>query len=171
MIEYTPTPDFYNDYICHYGVKGMKWGKHIKIKPDAKEGLSDAYKQLANMSDEEYYNRLSKVKLTKKSGGKSSSSTGSKEKKGSSGKSSSSSSGEKKSAAKSESSSEKSEKKEATTTPKVTLSNLKNEAHKNDQPEKKTPTPANTLTDDSEVKKAKRRELLKIWVKRGTRLS
>lgn len=27
MIGYTPTPDYYNDYICHYGVKGMKWGK------------------------------------------------------------------------------------------------------------------------------------------------
>ena len=27
MIGYTPTPDYYNDYIAHYGVKGMKWGK------------------------------------------------------------------------------------------------------------------------------------------------
>lgn len=26
MIGYTPTPDFYNDYIAHYGVPGMKWG-------------------------------------------------------------------------------------------------------------------------------------------------
>lgn len=26
MIEYTPTPDFYRDYICHHGVKGQQWG-------------------------------------------------------------------------------------------------------------------------------------------------
>ena len=30
MIEYTPTPDFYEDYICHYGVKGMRWRKGRK---------------------------------------------------------------------------------------------------------------------------------------------
>ncbi len=28
MIGYTSTPtNFYEDYICHYGIKGMKWGK------------------------------------------------------------------------------------------------------------------------------------------------
>lgn len=26
---YTPTPDYYNDYLCHYGVKGMKWRKRL----------------------------------------------------------------------------------------------------------------------------------------------
>lgn len=26
MINYTPTPDYYNDYICHHGIKGQKWG-------------------------------------------------------------------------------------------------------------------------------------------------
>jgi len=31
MIGYTPTPDYYNDYICHYGVKGMKW-RHRKSR-------------------------------------------------------------------------------------------------------------------------------------------
>lgn len=30
MIEYTSTPDFYNEYIAHYGVKGMKWRKGRK---------------------------------------------------------------------------------------------------------------------------------------------
>ena len=27
MQGYTPTPDFYNDYIAHHGILGMKWGK------------------------------------------------------------------------------------------------------------------------------------------------
>lgn len=26
MTGYTPTPDFYNDYIAHHGIKGQKWG-------------------------------------------------------------------------------------------------------------------------------------------------
>lgn len=26
MREYQPTPDFYNDYIAHHGIKGQKWG-------------------------------------------------------------------------------------------------------------------------------------------------
>ena len=32
MIGYTPTPDYYNDYLCHYGVKGMKWHKRLAKK-------------------------------------------------------------------------------------------------------------------------------------------
>ena len=31
MDSYTPTPNYYDDYICHYGVKGMKWRYH-KLK-------------------------------------------------------------------------------------------------------------------------------------------
>ena len=26
MQEYTPTPDFYNDYLAHHGILGMRWG-------------------------------------------------------------------------------------------------------------------------------------------------
>lgn len=30
MINYTPTPNFYDDYIAHYGVLGMRWGHRKK---------------------------------------------------------------------------------------------------------------------------------------------
>ena len=89
MQEYTPTPDFYNDYICHYGVKGMKWHYH---KPKVGENASAAYKRVGSMSDKEYNDILSRIKLTKSSkGGKSAASKekatkGSSEKKASSGK-------------------------------------------------------------------------------------
>ncbi len=36
MQEYTPTPDFYDDYIAHYGVKGMKWGRRKKRNKNGK---------------------------------------------------------------------------------------------------------------------------------------
>ena len=29
MRGYTPTPDFYDEYIAHYGIPGMKWKNHI----------------------------------------------------------------------------------------------------------------------------------------------
>lgn len=32
MVQYQATPDYYNDYIAHYGKKGMKWHKHLKGK-------------------------------------------------------------------------------------------------------------------------------------------
>jgi len=32
MVQYQATPDYYNDYIAHYGVKGMKWKKRLKGK-------------------------------------------------------------------------------------------------------------------------------------------
>jgi len=62
MNDYTPTPDFYNDYICHYGVKGMKWHKHNAAM--AKATGSSAYATLAGWSDDEYQKRLARVKLT-----------------------------------------------------------------------------------------------------------
>ena len=39
MIGYTPTPDYYNDYICHYGVKGMKWRNHVYKAKSKMRGL------------------------------------------------------------------------------------------------------------------------------------
>lgn len=92
-----------DETLAHYGVKGMKW-KYHKPKIDT-TNASDAYKRLASMSDEDYNNLLSRIKLTKSSkGGKSSTakdkkekaSKGSSEKKESSGKSSSKGSAEKK---------------------------------------------------------------------------
>lgn len=51
MTGYTPTPDFYNEYICHsnlsddelihYGVKGMKWRRR-KTRTNKKKGYAKA---------------------------------------------------------------------------------------------------------------------------------
>lgn len=63
MIEYTSTPtNFYEDYICHYGKKGMKWKRH-KYASD-----SDAYKRLNVMSDDDYWKRVNAAKLVGKKG-------------------------------------------------------------------------------------------------------
>lgn len=79
-----------DETLAHYGVKGMKW-KYHKPKIDT-ANASDAYKRLASMSDKDYNDILSRIKLTKSSkGGKSAASKekttkGSSEKKASSGK-------------------------------------------------------------------------------------
>jgi len=33
MQTYQSTPDYYNEYIAHYGIKGMKWKKHKAVNP------------------------------------------------------------------------------------------------------------------------------------------
>lgn len=67
-----------DETLAHYGVKGMKWKYH---KPKVGENASAAYKQLAAMSDKDYNDILSRIKLTKSSkGGKSATSKEKKEK-------------------------------------------------------------------------------------------
>ena len=67
MIGYTPTPDYYNDYICHYGTKGMKWGKRkaktqsnkahkAKIKTYGNTTLKDKYKATLKKRSDIYDN-------------------------------------------------------------------------------------------------------------------
>lgn len=81
MIDYTPTPtNFYEDYICHYGIKGMKWKRH-KYASD-----SDAYKRLNAMGDDEYWSRVKAAKLVGKKGSSSKSAKASAGKKEGSGK-------------------------------------------------------------------------------------
>lgn len=78
MIEYTPTPDFYNDYICHKGVKGMKWRYHKRTGLDP----NTAYGRLQKRNDIE--SLVDKAKLVGKKGSSKSSTKGTKEKTGSS---------------------------------------------------------------------------------------
>lgn len=106
MDNYTPTPDYYYDYICHAGVKGMKWKKGTKGKkvgdkyyyyqPKANPNNSAAYNQLAGMESSAYQKLLGKIKLTK--GGKGKSST---DKKGTKGAKNSTDKGSKSASAKS----------------------------------------------------------------------
>lgn len=48
MIGYTSTPDYYNSYIAHYGVKGMKWGRR---KKKTKTPTIYKYKPARSMTD------------------------------------------------------------------------------------------------------------------------
>ena len=57
-----------DETLAHYGVKGMKW-KYHKPKID-KANASDAYKRIADMSDKDYNDILSRIKLTKSAKGK-----------------------------------------------------------------------------------------------------
>lgn len=68
--DYIITKPTLEEALMHYGVKGMKWGKHSKLVSSGAE----AYKIISGWSDKEYQDRLSRVKLT---GGRSGSSKGS----------------------------------------------------------------------------------------------
>lgn len=76
MTEYTPTPDFYNDYIQHYGVKGMKWYKRTKPKY---ADDTDYHKKLNSLNAKDYW-ALVDASHAGKSKGKSSSSSSKKSK-------------------------------------------------------------------------------------------
>ena len=66
MIEYTSTPtNFYEDYISHYGTKGMKWGIRRRYRMPS---TSDAYKRVNAMSDDDYWKRVNAAKLVGKKG-------------------------------------------------------------------------------------------------------
>lgn len=84
MQNYISTPD-YSEYLTHYGVKGMKWGKRKTGNQSynqamAKRTGSSAYNELAKLSDDEYQDLLNRFRLT---GGKSSKSSNSSSKSGS----------------------------------------------------------------------------------------
>lgn len=53
MTGYTPTPDYYNDYIAHFGILGMKWGRRKKKKKSSKTKIPQIlkYKPKKQMTD------------------------------------------------------------------------------------------------------------------------
>ena len=63
MITYTPTPDYYNNYIAHHGVKGMKWGiRNDPIRTHRKKGSIKkkkkiTYKGYSNKQYQKYKNQ------------------------------------------------------------------------------------------------------------------
>lgn len=59
---YTQTPDYYNDYIAHYGVKGMKW-RHRKA------GLRLIAKHLKNRAVKGYVEGKYKLKKAYRNSG------------------------------------------------------------------------------------------------------
>lgn len=78
MIGYTPTPDYYNDYIAHHGVKGMKWGKRktraqiqkskahkVKIKTynygTKKKTLKDKYNDYMSKPRQDMYDNPNEI--------------------------------------------------------------------------------------------------------------
>ena len=52
MIQYQSTPDYYNDYITHYGVKGMKWYKKTKRLSDNMNQLRKRKYYAKKMADD-----------------------------------------------------------------------------------------------------------------------
>lgn len=54
MVEYYGNND-YRDYLMHYGVKGMKWGKHLKKKAyEVKDYVGDKIQDVKRRTTPEY---------------------------------------------------------------------------------------------------------------------
>ena len=69
MIGYTSTPDYYNDYIAHFGVKGMKWKNHVYKTLHGKYiGAKFAAKKKLQALDKQY-GISRKIKRTKRNAG------------------------------------------------------------------------------------------------------
>ena len=62
-VGYTPTPDFYNDYIAHYGVQGMKWG--VRRYQNSDGSLTNIGKKMSRR-DKRYMERNLKRELKSK---------------------------------------------------------------------------------------------------------
>lgn len=70
MITYQATPDFYRDYIAHYGIKGMRWG--VRRYQDKNGNLTEkGRKHYSSMDPERLRKKLQKQvrKAKKKSSG------------------------------------------------------------------------------------------------------
>lgn len=74
MIYYTQTPDFYNDYIAHYGILGMKWGhrkldrqiaREKKFRAKTMKGRSKYRSKLENRYNKKIAKAKSKGKMDK----------------------------------------------------------------------------------------------------------
>lgn len=54
-----------NDVLCHYGVLGMHWGRHMSGRKTSSSGKKSGKKKISEMSDDEIRKRIARMQLEK----------------------------------------------------------------------------------------------------------
>lgn len=54
-----------NDVLCHHGVLGMHWGRHMSGRKTSSSGKKSGKKKISEMSDDEIRKRIARMQLEK----------------------------------------------------------------------------------------------------------